>query len=886
MGIDLTVNGNVVDVGADPSTPLLWVLRGEVGDVSPKYGCGAEQCGACRVLIDGRAVSSCTLEVAAVDGHEVTTLSALRDTRDGSRMIAALVAANAAQCGYCLPGIAVTLTELAGRGTRLTRADVVAALDAHLCRCGAQTRILRAALAELGLADAEPNFVPVEQGAGEAEPPARRSSGRLPGSIVRNPDLDRWIEFRADTKIVVRTGKAELGQGIRTALAAIAADELNVDPRHIIVEGAATDRSPNEGITAGSGSIEQSGSAVRQASAQARTILLRRGADHLGVPVEEVTSEGGWVTAPDGRSVGFAELAAGRPFAHQMTEAVATLGLRGRRWVGRGLPRLDLPEKIRGGAAFVHDLRLDGMRHARPVRPPRPGARLTSVDASVLPAGATLVRNGSFLAVVADDLADAVRGAQAVARRASWEGGGQLPTDADVAEWMTSHREHSVEIVEGAAVDDPPRPPLDHADAATVVRARYAKPFHLHASMGPSAAVAHFDTSTGRLRIWSHSQGVEILRHSIAELVDLDPRLVDVTHVDGAGAYGHNGADDAAADAALVAMAHPDVPISLGWSRSDEHRFEPAAPAMIVDLAAGLDGAGRITSWDAEITSYPHGARPRPMGDPTRSGLLPAWYLDPPRTAPAPTRPGGFHSGGHRNADPLYAIDERRIIHHQVAKPPIRTSSTRALGAFANVFSIESFMDELAAAAGADPIAFRLAHLDDPRARAVIEAVRDAAGGLSAPGGLDAPGRGIAFARYENIKAYCAVLVELDASTRTGDVTLRRAWIAADAGEIIDPDGLANQLEGGFIQAASWTLKERLEIGPDGPAATDWEGYPILRFRECPEVEVLLIDQPGERSLGAGEAVTGPTAGAIANAVAQVSGARVRQLPIRRVPVP
>lgn len=883
MADDLTLNGDVVETDIDPSTPLLWALRGDLGDTSPKYGCGAEQCGACRVLVAGRPAWSCTLTLAEVEGREVTTLAALKDTEAGARVIGALLGANAGQCGYCLPGITVTLIELASRSTPVSREDVVAALDAHLCRCGVQPRILRAALAVLGLAEVAPNFVPVEADGAEAESPARESSGRLPGSIVMNPDLDRWIEFLPDTKIVVRTGKAELGQGIRTALAAIAADELNLDPRHIVVEGAATDRSPNEGITAGSGSIEQSGSAVRQAAAQARAILLRRGAEHLGVAVEEVTSEGGWVTAPDGRAVGFTELAAARPFDHRMTEPVPPLGHRGRRWVGRGLPRLDLPAKIRGEAAFVHDLRLDGMRHARAVRAPRPGATLDAVDAGALPKGADLVRRGSFIAVVADRLDDALRGADAVARGATWHRGGDVPAGRDTPAWMTGNVDCSVAIVAGAAVDDPPPPPLDHADAARVVRARYSKPFHLHASMGPSAAVARFDSTSGRLEIWSHSQGVEILRHSVAELVGLDPRHVVVAHMDGAGAYGHNGADDAAADAALVAMSQPDVPISLGWSRADEHRFEPAAPAMVVDLAAGLDGAARITSWDADISSYPHGARPRPMGNAIESGLLAAWYLDPPRTAPAPGRPRGFHSGGHRNADPLYDIAHRRVVHHLLATPPIRTSSTRGLGAFANVFAIESFMDELALAAGADPIDFRLAHLADPRARAVIEAVRDAAGGLEAPGGVDAPGRGLGFARYENVKAYCAVLAEVDVSARTGDVALRHAWIAVDAGQTIDPDGLANQMEGGFIQAASWTLKERVDIGPDGPIATDWDGYPILRFRECPTVDVLVIDHPTERSLGAGEAVTGPTAAAIANAVAQVSGVRVRELPIRRV---
>jgi CO/xanthine dehydrogenase Mo-binding subunit len=410
------------------------------------------------------------------------------------------------------------------------------------------------------------------------------------------------------------------------------------------------------------------------------------------------------------------------------------------------------------------------------------------------------------------------------------------------------------------------------------VQARYSKPFYLHGAIGPSAAVAQYDL--GRLTVWSHSQGVEILRLAIAEVVGLPPEAVSAIHVDGAGCYGHNGADDAAVDAALVAMAMPGTPISLKWTRHDEHAWEPAGPAMTVRMAGGVEPDGRIGSWSHDTYTYAHGGRPRPTGRDT-SGLLASWYLDTPAGVPTRREGGGFHSGGHRNADPYYRVGHKRVVKHFVAPSPLRTSSLRSLGAFANTFAIESFMDELAVAAGADPVDFRLAHLDDPRARAVIEAAVTLAGGMEAPGGIDAPGRGLAFARYENVKTYVAIVAEVDVDPRTGVVRVRHGWIAADAGQIIDPDGLANQLEGGFVQAASWTLMEELGFDEAGVTTTDWDSYPILKFSEAPTVTTTLLDHPMERSLGAGEASTGPTPAAIANAVYQATGVRLRDLPLR-----
>jgi len=700
------------------------------------------------------------------------------------------------------------------------------------------------------------------------------ADARRLGSLGQIPDLDRWVALTVPGRVEVRTGKVELGQGILTALAAIAAGELGVDPVRIDVMSGITGTTPNEWITAGSGSVEQSGMAVRQACAHARRLLVARAAAELGVDAADLVVDDGEVCSPDGRRVDYWALAMGRPFDHRVEEAIDGVPAAARRWSGQGLLRVDLAAKVRGEAVFVHDLVLPGMRHARVVRPARPGARLAgAVPPEVEPGPATVVRNGSFLAVVADREADAEAAAETLAALATWEGGVVPSADAVAPEALAERPAESRSIVDGWAVDDPPGPAPAHDGGALRLRATYTRPFILHGSIGPSAAVASF--VDGRLHVWSHTQGPELLRLALAQVLRLDNDAVAVTHAQGAGCYGHNGADDVALDAALVALAEPGRPVALKWTRADEHHWEPAAPAMTVALEASLSDDGRLISWQHDVHSYPHMGRPFP-GD-EGSSLLAAWDLDSPWPRPAPRHRGGFHAGGFRNADPLYEVGAKRVVEHYVADAPLRTSSTRSLGAFANVFAIESFMDELAAAAERDPVAFRLDHLADERARTVIEAVVDLAGGLVAPGGIDAPGRGLAFARYENVKAYCAVVAEVTVDPRTGLVIVRRGWIAADAGEVIDPDGLTNQLEGGFVQAASWTLKEQV----DADRPDDWEAYPILRFSETPELTTRLLDHPDRRVLGAGEASTGPTAAAIANAVFQATGARLRHLPLR-----
>ncbi|MFI5047956.1 MAG: molybdopterin cofactor-binding domain-containing protein [Acidimicrobiia bacterium] len=710
------------------------------------------------------------------------------------------------------------------------------------------------------------------------------------GSLASNPALDQWVSLR-DGRALVRTGKAELGQGIRTAVVAVAADELGVDPALIDVEGPATGSSPNEMMTAGSGSIEQSAMAVRQACAHARRALVARAADHLGLPAESLTSGDGRVMAPDGRAVSYWDLVGEAGFGVTVDDVAPTVAPSERRYAGVGLRRVDLPAKVRGEPVFVHDLGpvagpgFEGLVHARVVRPgwiehrlaePADPGDLARAVQDRLALDVQIVVDGSFVAVVARREGDAVLAAAVVADALRWQEPPSPPATGPDA--LRAGVESSCLVVDGSATEDEPGPALSHDGAATVVAAAYWKPFLLHASVGPSAGVARFDGTT--LEVWSHSQGVEVLRPAVAEALDLDPGAVVVRHVDGPGCYGHNGADDAAFDAALVAFHRPGPPVKVQWSRADEHRLEPASPAMLVELSAGLDANGRISSWSHDTYSYAHLGRPFAAG-PERSGLLAAWSRARPRSRPAPRPSGGFHVGAHRNADPYYDIGSRRVASHFVGRAPLRTSSTRGLGAFANVYAIESLMDELAAAAGVAPDRFRTDHLRDPRAVGVIEAAVALAGGLRAEGGIDAPGRGLAFARYENIKAYVAVVVEAAVEPASGRIDLLHAWIAADAGEVVDPGGLINQLEGGFVQAASWTLHEEVTLGATGVSTDNWDSYPILQFSEVPPIETVLLPAPDQPVLGAGEAITGPTPAAIANAVFDATGARLRDLPLR-----
>ena len=403
------------------------------------------------------------------------------------------------------------------------------------------------------------------------------------------------------------------------------------------------------------------------------------------------------------------------------------------------------------------------------------------------------------------------------------------------------------------------------------LEASYSKPYIAHASIGPSCALAVHDQ--GKLTIWSHTQGSHLLRGQIAQVMAMATADVDVIHKDGAGCYGHNGADDVALDAALLARAC-GRPVLVQWTREDELAWAPYGSAMVVKMAASLDATGRVVDWQHEIWSHTHIKRP---GWAEGINLLAAWHMDPPFPVP-PAKDSPQPAGGaDRNAIPLYDFPVQEISKNFIADMPLRVSALRSLGAFANIFAIESFMDELAAATNVDAIEFRLRHLKDPRARQVIETVAKAARWTSGEKGDGTRGRGLGFARYKNRSAYCAVIAEVELAEV---LRVKHVFAAVDAGLVVNPDGLANQIEGGIVQAISWTLKEQVLWDRDRVLARSWEAYPILRFDETPEVEVSIVDRTDEASLGTGECAAGPTAAAVANALFNAMGVRARDLPL------
>ena len=532
------------------------------------------------------------------------------------------------------------------------------------------------------------------------------------------------------------------------------------------------------------------------------------------------------------------------------------------------MARVDIPAKLAGIASYVQDLRLPGMLHARVLRPPSPGASLGAVDTvrvERMPRVVAVVRDGSFLAVVAEREFAAVAAMQALAETALWEERAALPDPAAVFDSMRRAPASSTLILDRPAATAP---------AAKTVEAQYRRPYQMHGSIGPSCAVAQL--RDGTLTVWTHAQGVFPLRRAIAEMLSMPEERVRCVHMQGAGCYGHNGADDAAADAALLARALAGRSVRVQWMREDEHTSEPYGPAMVSEARAALDAAGNIVDWDYQVWSNTHSTRPGGAGQ-----LLAARSLERPFAPPPPHPIPQPEGGGDRNAIPLYALPRARVVSHFVPEMPLRVSALRALGAYMNIFAVESFMDELAHAAGLDPVAFRLRHLADARAREVLTTAAERFGWTASAPLPPGRGRGIAFARYKNLAAYAAVAAEIEVERESGRARLVRAVAAVDSGEAVNPDGIRNQIEGAILQSASWTLYEAVQFDRERILSRDWASYPILRFGAVPErVEVHVIDRPGAPFLGTGEAGQGPTAAAIANAVAHATGARIRELPL------
>ena len=697
-----------------------------------------------------------------------------------------------------------------------------------------------------------------------AAPPA------LPGSLKGAPYLDSWVRIDADGSITVFTGKAELGQGFKTAFQQIAAEQLDVPFKSLKVVTADTGRTANEGYTSGSQSMQNSGTAIANAAAQVRQLLVAEAARRLGLPEENFRTENGAVISQDGHRFSYGDLVAENMLHVQAQPKSRLKDPATFKVMGQPVQRVDIPAKVTGGAAYVQDMRLPGMVHARIVRPPSYGAQLTDCDTAAvekLPGIVKVVRDGNFLAVVAAREFLAVKAMAALSAAAKWKETASLPKQDDLLRVLTAMPSQDSTIFEKI------NPAVT---GQKTIEATYTRPYQAHGSIGPSCAVAQL--ADGTMTVWTHTQGVYPDRQGIAEMLRMPPASVHCIHVEGSGCYGHNGADDAAADAALIARALPGTPVRVQWTREQEHAWEPFGPAMVTRLKASLDGNGAISDWNFEVWSNTHSMRPGGAGS-----MLAAQHMAQPFALPAPRPIPLPEGGGDRNAIPIYKFPNARVVHHFIPAMPVRISAMRALGAYHNVFSIESFMDELALAAGADPVEFRLKHLDDPRGRDVIE---KAAQGFGWKKGQKPPpdrGFGFAFARYKNLAAYCAVATEVEVNRETGRPRLVRAVAAVDSGQVVNPDGLINQIEGAIVQSMSWTLYEAVTFDDTRITSIDWQTYPILRFNAVPDsIEVHIVNRLGQPFLGSGETGQGPAAASIANAIADATGKRLRNLPLTR----
>jgi nicotinate dehydrogenase subunit B len=689
----------------------------------------------------------------------------------------------------------------------------------------------------------------------------------LPGDLKKAPYLDSWIRIGSDGKVTVFTGKSELGQGIKTSLRQIAAEELSVKFEDIILVTSDTAQTPNEGFTSGSQSMSDGGTAILHAAAQIRELLIGFAATKLGVDADTLKAEGGKVVAADGRSVGIGDLVAGDVLHVQAEPQSKRKDPKTFSIVGQPMARVDIPAKVAGGVAYVQDIRMPGMVHARIVVPPSPKATISAVDTvkvEKLPGVLMIHRDGNFLAVIAEREYQAVVAMNALAAATIWVENETLPDPKTIYDYLKSLPSKN-DIIFNRTAAVPP-------DGKTL-SATFKRPYQMHGSIGPSCAIALF--KDGALTVWSHGQGMFPLQASVAELLRIPKENVRCIHVEGSGCYGHNGADDAGADAALLAVAFPGRPVRLQWMRDQEHTWEPYGPAMVSEISGMLDSAGNVVDFSYDVWSNTHSTRPESAGN-TMAG----WLVSQPFAQPAPQpipQPAG---GGDRNAIPLYKFPSAKVTHHFIPQMPVRVSALRALGAYMNVFSIESFMDELAAAANSDPVEFRLKHLDDQRAKDVITTVAERFGWKTWRKTGPYHGRGFAFAKYKNLAAYVAIALDLEVDRDSGRIRLGRAVAADDSGQAVNPDGIKNQVEGAIVQAASWTLLEQVAFDRMRIKSRDWASYSILRFEEVfRSVEVHVIDRPGQPYLGTGEGGQGPTAAAIANAVVHATGHRIRELP-------
>jgi CO/xanthine dehydrogenase Mo-binding subunit len=706
-------------------------------------------------------------------------------------------------------------------------------------------------------------------------------------SLKAHPLLRQWLGFGAAGHVQAFSGKVDLGQGISHALRLIVAQELRLSPSFIDMVPASTHTSPDEAVTSGSLSVQHSGAALRRAAAHWREMCRLAMAQRCRVDVSAVRCANGQFSVQGTtQTASYVELTTAEMLdnAIDITHAQSTHTTQDVDALQTKPTALrpDVASKVFGEFEYIQDRVLPNMCHGMVFRPGTLTAEVIAHDMQTLihhvqaQNGVLHVhQDGLLLGVLTETeyaLSRVVKHIEdGVAQGKFWHCHAEVPDANDLPNWLKAQALDTT-VVADMTSEAP-------TNTVQYLRAEFHRPYLQHASIGLCCALAQWTKDTQQLEVWSHSQGIYNLRRDIALAFDISTEQVQVSHAEGAGCYGHNGADDVAFDAAWLAQFVPGRPVRVQWTRQAELGHAPLAPAMAVEINAGVNAEGHIAEWTQTVWGQGHGTRP---GRGKTPALLGTWQTAQPQPVPMSVNAAMAVGGGsERNAQPPYEIASIKVLNHRVLNMPFRVSAMRALGAPTNVFAAESVMDELALRTSQDPLAFRLAHLrstGQERAAAVLQKAAHMAGWTETrpankPEGW---GRGLAYARYKNTGAYCAVVVELVMEEK---VKLHKLWTAVDLGHVVDADGAANQIEGGALQAASWALCEAAQLSPQGIDSNNWESYPILKFSDMPAVEVNLMAQPNEPSLGAGECSSGPTCAAIANAIFDAIGVRMRAMP-------
>ncbi|MGA7795752.1 MAG: molybdopterin cofactor-binding domain-containing protein [Candidatus Acidiferrales bacterium] len=695
--------------------------------------------------------------------------------------------------------------------------------------------------------------------------------------------LDSWMAISKDGTVTVFTGKVELGTGVVTALAQIVAEELDVSFNKVYMDSGDTDKAVDQGVTAAARTVERGGVQLRQASAAARQELLKLASARLDSPVDMLTVTDGVVSVVGNpaRKIAYGDLLGGKRFNIRITAAgigwdmkvapeVSAKNPKDYKIVGKSIPRVDLPEKFTGEFVYSQDASVPGMLHGRVVRPATSLSAPASIDESSIqniPGVVKVVREGTFVGVVAETEWAAIQAARTLKVTWSEPTLKMMSGPSEVFDYLKNTKSFKDLVVTNKG-----NPDAAFSQAQKKYEATYFWPFQLHGMMGPPCALA--DVRGDKATIWTGTQGPFRTRDSIAKMLNIPPKNVHLLYREGSGSYGRLETDDVAEDAALMSRA-VGKPVRVQWMRHDEHAWDPKGPAQLTKVRAGVDAQGNVTAWDFQDRSFPWSeSDANPMLASAQIGLK-------------PTGPGFLNGAG--GGGQIYMFENQKVVASDIpwvqqGQWPLRTSNLRAPGDLARVFASESTIDEIAADLHMDPVQFRLRYLtSDKRVSDILVATAKKAGwtdhvSRSTPStGTKVPGRGVAVANRANTMTAAVAEIEVDKST--GDVTVKKITLGHDCGLIVNPDGLKNQIEGNVLQAVSRALLEEVKFDSTGQKNLDWNSYPVIRFEQVPDVEIVLTNRPEMQPLGGGEPSIVPVTAAIANAIFDATGARLRQVP-------